>query len=572
MPDNFCTMWRGSFFFGFSLLLFLPSLLWAQPLFVDQTREAGLARYNTFGGLQKRYILEAHGSGAAFFDYDNDSYLDLYVVNGSTFEAYAKKSGPGNALYRNRGDGTFADVTASAGVGDRGWGTGVAVGDCDNDGDRDLYVTNYGANALYRNEGDGHFADVTHLARVGGEAYSASAAFFDYDNDGDLDLYVANYVVFDLGSVPADAAEDEPCIHLGGIRVYCGPQGMEGAEDVLYRNEGDGRFTDVTQEAGIAAPSKYYGLGVVPDDFDNDGDMDLFVADDETPNVLFRNEGDGTFVDVAPEAGVAYNADGEEEASMGVDAGDFDNDGDMDLYVTTFFGESNTLFRNEGQGRFTDITAEAGLEDPTLNALGWGTRFFDYDNDGDLDLFTANGHVYPQVDGTGVTTYAQSNQLFANLGGGRFGEVTARAGPGLEASKVGRGACFGDYDNDGDLDVFVVNLNDTPTLLRNDGGNRQNWLLVQVVGERVNRDGVGTRIRVDAAESAQWRTINGASSYLSHSDIRAHFGLGRQNRAAAVEITWPDGTAQRCENVPANRLLVVRQGRECSSRDLQPLR
>jgi hypothetical protein len=549
-------------------LLLSPLSLWAQPQFVDQTREAGLGRPNTCGSPQKRYILESTGSGAAFFDYDGDGHLDLYVVNGSTFEKYEGRKGPGNALYRNQGDGRFAEATDQAGVRHGGWGLGAAVGDVDNDGHPDLYVTNYGPNTLYLNQGDGTFADLSAWAGVEGEAYSASAAFFDYEQDGDLDLYVANYVQFDLASVPADTSLDEPCVYLGGLRVYCGPQGMEGAADVLYRNEGDGRFTDVSAAAGISGPaSEYYGLGVMPEDYDGDGDVDIFVANDETPNVLWRNEGNGRFAEVAVEAGVAYNGEGDTQAGMGVDAADYDGDGDVDLYVTNFYREPNTLYRNEGQGRFADFTAAAGLAAPTLDYLGWGTKFLDWDNDGDLDLFVVNGHVYPQVaQGQTGVAYAQRNQLFANEGGGRFAEVDG--GPGMAQPRVGRGAAFGDYDDDGDVDIFVNNLDQEPTLLRNEGGNALHWLRVQVEGgEGINRDGVGIRVRVRTAAGAQERTIGGAGSYLSYSDPRAHFGLGPAERAE-VEIRWPDGKVEQFGEVPADRLLVVRRGRGTEVREL----
>ena len=537
-----------------ALLCALP--LRAQPQFSDQTAAAGITYRNVFGGEEKQYILESHGSGAAFFDHDSDGDLDLYIANGATFATYRDRSGPGNALYRNRGDGTFVEITREAGVGDAGWGGGVAVGDIDNDGRPDLYVTNYGANVLYRNRGGDRFADATQAAGVGGDQYSASAAFFDYDRDGDLDLYVANYVVFDAEHLPT---KPKLCTFFSGLRVYCGPKGLVGAPDVLYRNEGDGAFTDVTQASGVATANRYYGLGVVPTDYDSDGDSDLFVANDETPNVLFQNQGDGTFQDIALIAGVAYNGDGDVEAGMGADFGDYDQDGDPDLYVTHFFAETNTLYRNEGGVRFSDVTTTAGLAAPTVELLGWGTRFFDYDNDGRLDLFVANGHVYPQVDQAETgTTYRQLNQLFRNEGGGRFAPVSA--GLGLAQAKVSRGTSFGDYDDDGDIDLFVVELNDAPTLLRNDGGNAGNYLVVQVFGREDNRDGVGTRIGLQAAGKRQWRTVNGAASYLSHSDLRVHFGLGAAQAIDRVEITYPNGSTYAIENVPANKLLVVRQG------------
>ncbi|HIG55331.1 MAG TPA: CRTAC1 family protein [Candidatus Latescibacteria bacterium] len=499
------------------------------------------------------YILESHGSGAAFFDHDSDGDLDLYITNGATFTTYRNRSGPGNALYRNKGDGTFADITGDAGVGDAGWSGGVAVGDIDNDGHQELYATNYGANVLYRNKGDGTFADITSEAGIGGDQYSASAAFFDYDHDGDLDLYVANYVVFDAEHLPAKPAL---CSFYGGLQVYCGPKGLLGAPDALYRNEGDGRFSDVTQIAGIAAANRYYGLGVVPVDYDDDGDTDLFVANDETPNVLWQNQDDGTFTDIALIAGVAYNGDGDTEAGMGVDFGDYDNDGDPDIYVTHFFTETNTLYRNENGRRFSDVTTTAGLAAATVDLLGWGTRFFDYDNDGRLDLFVANGHVYPQVEQAATgSTYGQSNQLFRNLDHRRFDLVDI----GLTDHKVSRGTASGDYDNDGDIDLFVVELNDAPTLLRNDGGNTANWLVVQVIGSDDNRDGAGTRIRLQIAGQSQSRTVNGAASYLSHNDLRVHFGLGESEKVAQVEIIWPNGSVDIVEQVPANKLLVVRQ-------------
>ena len=549
----------------------------AQPYFTDQAVAAGVGEEMNISGSpqDKEYILEAHGSGAAFFDYDNDGDQDLYVVNGSDFDHYHGRSGPGNLLYRNRGDGTFGDVTDVAAVGDAGWGAGCAVGDIDNDGFDDLYVTNYRANVLYHNSGESHFADITAAAGVGGEAYSAAAAFFDYDNAGDLDLYSASYVAFDLKDNPRTG-----CDYLGGIKTYCGPLGMAGGADVLYRNDGDGgRFTDVTAASGVSRASTYYGLGVMPSDYDGDGDLDLYVANDQTPNVLFNNKGDGTFEDVALISGVAYSSDGDEEAGMGVDFGDFDNDGDDDLYVTNFFRESNTLYRNAG-GRFADFTVEAGIEAVTMNKLGWGTRFADFDNDGDLDLFVANGHVFPGVDDAATgTTYRQTNQLLRNDstdGTVDFVDISASAGPGMAIEKVSRGAAFADYDDDGDVDVFVVNLNDTPTLLRNEligDGNRpdrgnwrasSNWLVVEVGGATaagVNGGGRGTRVRVVNGGHTQFRTIEGAGSYLSHSDQRAHFGLGSAQRADLVEVEWLDGSKQTATAVPANRTVTARGGR-----------
>ena len=524
------------------------------PVFTDRTTAAGITYRNIFGSPEKHFILESHGSGAAFYDHDSDGDLDLYIANGATFDTYWNRSGPGNELYRNDGDGTFTEITQQTNVGDAGWAGGVAVGDIDNDGNPDLYIGNYGANVLYRNSSENSYADITTPAGVAGDAYSAGAAFFDYDNDGDLDLYVANYVKFDAANRPTDPTL---CTFFGGLRVYCGPKGMVGAPDVLYRNEGDGQFSNVTQTSGVAKANRYYGLGVIPSDYDHDGDQDLFVANDETPNVLFQNQGDSTFRDVGLIAGVAYNGDGDAEAGMGVDFGDYDNDGDPDLYVTHFFTETNTLYRNEG-GRFTDVTNLARLAAPTVDLLGWGTRFFDYDNDGLLDLFVANGHVYPQVDRieTG-STYRQPNQLFHNKGDGTF--LPIDAGPDLARKKVSRGTTFGDYDDDGDIDLLVVELNDDPTLLRNDGGNANSWLAIKVIGTDDNRNGAGTRIRLQAGGRDQWREINGAASYLSHNDLRAYFGLKNQKEIDRIEITWPNGSTYAINDMPTNKLLVVRQ-------------
>ena len=527
----------------------------AEPFFVDATREAGLDHPTISGGPHKRFILESTGSGAAFFDWDQDGDLDLYVVNGSTYANYGM--GPGNVLYRNDSGAFVAQV---AGVEDSSWSMGVAVGDYDSDGQRDLYVTNYGANALYRNRGDGAFAAVTAQAGVAGDGFSTSAAFFDYDQDGDLDLYVANYVVFDIEPVLQDPELADLWVYLGGLRVFCGPQGMEGGRDRLYRND-SGRFADVTVASGVAAANFHYGLGVVPADLDLDGDLDLFVANDETPNVLFRNDG-GHLSDVALAAGVAFNGDGEAEASMGVDAGDCDGDGDLDLYVTNFYGETNTLYLNSGGGAFIDATSERGLAAPTVGYLGWGTRFFDMDLDSDLDLFVANGHIYPQVDRTRAGgTYTQRNQLFANEGAGVFYAV-AEAGPGLQVQKSSRAAISGDYDQDGDVDLFTTNIDDSPTLLRNETPAGR-YLVVQVEPEVV-----GTWVRLVAGGRTQVRSVGGAASYLGHSDVRLHFGVGRAERVERVEVVRPDGAVRRLEDLSVDELLIVYKEGRVGAREL----
>ena len=529
--------------------------------FTDATAIAGIDFQMRSGGQVKNYIVESKGGGGAFFDYDSDGWLDIYLVNGSRLGDQTEPA-PANALYRNQGNGTFADHTLTAGVGDTAWGMGCAAADFDNDGDSDLYITNYGPNTLYRNQGDGTFHEISRTAGVDLDGWSTSATFGDYDLDGDLDLYVAQYLEFSPATAPPRGGMWK------GALVFTGPLGLQGTQDVLYRNEGDGQFSDATQISGISQANRYYGLGVIPSDYDLDGDQDLFVANDETPNVLFQNQGDGTFRDVGLIAGVAYNGDGDAEAGMGVDFGDYDNDGDTDLYVTHFFTETNTLYRNEG-GRFTDVTTSARLAAPTVDLLGWGTRFFDHDNDGLLDLFVANGHVYPQVDRieTG-STYPQSNQLFHNQGDGTF--LPIDAGPDLAREKVSRGTAFGDYDDDGDIDLLVVELNDAPTLLRNDGGNANNWLAVKVIGADDNRDGAGTRIHLRTGDESQWREINGAASYLSHNDLRAHFGLNKQEKIDRIEITWPNGDTDAIDDLPANKLLVVRQGQGHTLHTLGP--
>ena len=526
----------------------------AYPQFSDQATAAGVAFHYVAGGLKKKHIVEASGGGAAFFDYDNDGDLDLYAVNGATVDTYRQRSGPGNILYANNNDGTFVDVSAIADVGDSGWGMGCTVGDTDGDGYRDLYVTNYGPNILYHNQSNHTFKDITPAAGVAGADYSASAAFFDYDNDGDLDLYVTTYLIYNIDFPP------EKICTYGGSQIYCGPQGLPSGGDILYRNDGNNVFTDVTSASGVSWANHYYGLGVLPADLDNDGDTDLFVANDATPNVIFRNNGNSTFTEMGLLAGVAYNADGDEEAGMGVSGDDYDNDGDVDLYVTHFFRESNTLYRNDGQSHFKDITAQVGLEEPTLEKLGWGTQFLDYDNDADLDLFVANGHFYPQVDLERMgTSYPQYNQLFRNDGAARLVDVSATAGPGMAIKQVSRGASFGDYDNDGDTDIFVINLDAVANLLRNDFAVLHNGLTVQLFGSGANRDAVGAKIHLKAGGKDQWRSVNGASSYLSYNDLRVHFGLGLQIQAELVKIIWPDGTRQEVRSVPANKLLVVHQ-------------
>ena len=472
---------------------------WSESLavqFVDRAADAGLTQRNV-SGTDQSYIVEGMMGGAAFFDYDRDGDVDLYVTNGSSFVGFATGEHPANQLYRNDG-GRFADVTMETGVGDTSWSMGCAAADYDNDGHTDLYVTNFGRNTLYRNAGAGRFADVTTEAGVGDTGWGTGASFGDYDRDGDVDLYVANYVDFSL-----DYESPIPCLWKN-VKVYCGPVGLLPAEDVFYRNNGDGTFSEWTKQAGLQG-EKFYGMSALFGDYDNDGWPDLIVANDSTPNLLFCNGRDGRFAEEALMAGVAYSGEGVTQGCMGAAWGDYDNDGLFDLFVTNFADEYNALYRNEGGGFFADVSFAAGIGAAPAELVSWGTGFFDYDNDGDRDLFVANGHTYPQADLPRVnSSYEQANSLFENRGG-RLVEVSAEAGPGFALRRVSRGTSFADYDGDGDIDLFVLNLNGPPTLLRNDGNHDNHYLLVRTVGTKSNRDGIGARVIIQCrrAESAR---------------------------------------------------------------------
>ena len=574
--------------------------------FADVTAQAGISFTHTNGAAGEYFLIETTGAGGAFFDYDNDGDLDVYLVDGFDLQGirsvpinlvyqqgdhywvrepnqdrgarsrdaaqYAvalsprpdsASVSPRNVLYRNNGDGTFTDTGPESKTGDTGYGMGCAAADYDNDGDQDLYVTNYGPNVLYQNNGDGTFADATEQAVVGASQWSTSAAFFDYDNDGVIDLYVTNYVDFTVetnkvcgGYVRTNSQGYRAIIEA--TRSHCAPLEYGGVPDVLYHNNGDGTFADVSVAAGIDDPSGK-GLGVVALDYDGDGDQDLFVANDGTPNFLYQNLGDGTFENAALKKGVAYNGVGESEAGMGVDFGDYDNDGDFDLFVANFSYETNTLYRNEG-GFFKDATAAAGLADPSHRFLGFGTNFLDYDNDGDLDLYVANGHVQDKIAlfQSGVE-YMQEHQLFRNDGGGGYAEASSISGEWFLHKQISRGAAFGDYDGDGDVDVLVTNCGGEARLVRNDGGNRENWLMVRTMGTHSNRDGIGTRVRVVAEGLEQVRQVRSGSSYLTASDPRLHFGLSHRTRIDLVEVRWPSGLVQRLEQVPVNQMLVVEE-------------
>ncbi len=526
--------------------------------FVDVTIDAGLDFRHVSGDEEQRFIIESMGGGAAFFDYDADGYLDIYLVNGTRRDEPPPEAI--SRLYRNEPDGSggrrFADVTATAGVGGRGWGMGCAVADHDNDGDVDLYVTYWGENILYRNNGVGRFSDVTTEAGGGDDGWSASAAFGDLDADGLVDLYVANYLEFDLAAPPNDG---KPCIGYRGVEGFCGPNGLPGQPDVLYRNRASGRFEDVSTSSG-GNRQGLPALGVVFADFDDDGDQDVYVANDGFPNLLYRNDGGWVLREIGSIAGVAYSEEGRPQAGMGVDVGDYDNDGDLDLYVTNFSNDVNTLYRNEGNGLFGDATAASGLGGLARPYLGWSTGFFDADNDGWQDLFVANGHLYPQLEVQSKSLrYAQRNLLYWNTGA-VFQPAGAAAGSGLQVEKVSRGSAFGDYDNDGDMDIVVVNLNDAPDLLRNEGGNARSWLGLELEGEASNRDGIGARVRLTSGGRTQTAEVRSAYGYQSGHDRRLLFGLGDRERVEQVEIAWPSGRVQRLTDLGVRQYVKLREG------------
>lgn len=522
------------------------------PTFEDVTAVAGLAFEHVYGEGYLSDILEATGAGACFFDYNGDGFADLYFVNGSADTAEGEAP-PANTLYRSNGDGTFTDVGEAVGVADTGYGMGCAAADYDNDGDVDLYVTNHGPNRLYRNSGDGPMDDVAPQAGVTDPRWSVAPIWADYDNDGFIDLYVANYLDFD----PDERAMRSLVSLHEGYRSYPGPRDYDAQPDALYANGGDGRFTDVSDAVGLNHPYVAKGMGAASSDYDGDGDMDLFVANDRTPNQLYRND-DGVFVDIALWAGVAYDEAGHESGAMGVDFGDYDSDGDMDLFVTNFVFEYNALYQNVGEDTFIDVTERVGLAQPSYRFIGWGTGFLDYDNDGYLDLFVANGHVHEDMDVLSESvTFAQPNQLFRNNGDGTFADVSTSSGPHFLEAHVSRGVAFADYDNDGDTDILVLSAGGPARLLQNNGGNRENWLALRLVGCASNRDAVGARIRVRAGDLDMVREVDAGSSYLSQNEMRLQFGLGGYRRVDLVQIRWPSGRIDTLTGVQPNRLLVV---------------
>ena len=519
--------------------------------FTEISRQAGITFTHVFSP-EKKYITESMGGGVALFDYDNDGYLDMYFVNSLTVELAKSHRKTRSALYHNNGNNTFTDVTDKAGVGDIGFGMGVAIGDYNNDGFDDLYVTCLGPNHLFRNNGNGTFTDVTLKAAVNDTRWSTGAAFVDYDNDGRLDLFVSNYVGFDFDHLP-EFGVGRIC-QFKGVPVQCGPRGLPGAGDSLYHNNGDGTFSDVSKKAGVSDSNGYYGLGVICSDFDEDGFVDIFVANDSTPNFLYHNNGDGTFKEIAFTSGTAVNESGKEQGSMGVTLGDYDHDGKLDLFITNFDDEYNILYHNDGHNSFTDVSFESKVAQISLSYVGWGTNFFDYDNDGWPDLFVTNGHVYPQR-----SPYRQREFLHHNNRDGTFSEVASQTGSALMEERVGRGAAFGDIDNDGDVDVVVNDLDGSPQLLRNDGGNTNHSILIKTVGVKSNRDGIGARVKIVSGDLTQLDEVRSGESYLSQNDLRLHFGLQKRTKVDLVEVRWPSGAIDRIANVGANKILTIKE-------------
>ena len=555
----------------------------ASIVFTDVTAPAGLSRALNVSGSpdDKQFLLEEMGCGVALFDYDNDGWLDIFLVNGSSFDPTVRDRQPTSYLFHNNGDGTFTDVTRKAGLTHSGWGQACCVGDFDNDGFDDLFVTYWGRNVLYRNNGDGTFTDVSDKAGVtaAGSGWGAGCCFLDYDRDGLLDLFVARYVGFDPEKAPRPG-QGAYCLY-NDIPVPCGPLGYAGGTNALFRNRGDGTFADVSERSGIGhprgpasmvfvgsnwRPTGSYGMGAASADFDNDGWPDIYVACDTAPSLLYRNNHDGTFREVAVPAGCAFDEAGVALAGMGVGVGDYDADGWLDIVRTNFSEQMTTLYRNYGAGAFEVASLRAGLG-VNRKYVGFGVNFFDFDNDGWKDIFIANGHVYPQLAGKKLhLTYRQPKLLYRNTGNGRFVDVSATAGPAIAAPNLGRGCAFGDFDNDGDIDIIVNNLDGPPTLLRNDGGNRHNWILIKCVGTKSNRSAIGTRVRVTSGGRTQIDEVMSGSSYYSQNDLRLHFGLGQATTAELVELAWPSGAKESLRNLPANHLFVVEEGKGVVSR------
>jgi enediyne biosynthesis protein E4 len=542
----------------------LPIKLFAQqpstelPQLVDITDSTGI-KFEHLSSSEKKYIVESMGGGVALVDYDRDGLLDIYFTNSPTVDMALAGKKARSALYHNNGNGTFTDVTDNAGVGYPCFAMGAVVGDYNNDGWPDLLVTCLGGVVLYRNNGDGTFTDVTKQAGLIDTQYATGAAFGDYDADGFADLFVSHYVDFHLDDLPKFGSSKTCQYH--GLAVQCGPRGLKGAGDLLFHNNGDGTFTDVSKAAGVDDPHGYYGLGTVWSDFNDDGRIDLFVANDSTPNFLYRNDGKGHFTEVSFLAGVAVSQDGSEQAGMGVALGDYLHNGRLSLFVTHFSEEYAALFRNDGKMSFTDVSFQAGVASPTIPYVGWGTAYFDFDNDGWPDLFMVNGHVYPQVDTLDVgARYHEPKLLFLNQHDGTFRNISELVGPAIRIPQVSRGAAFGDLFNDGRVDIVVENIDGKPLILRNEGGNHNHWIEFELAGTKSNRLALNARLKAVAADLVQVDEVRSGGSYLSQSDLRIHFGLATHDRLDRLEILWPSGKTETISNLAADHLYSIKEG------------
>ena len=547
--------------------------------FTDVAVQAGLGgAINVFGGIaRKRWLLEEIGCGVALFDYDNDGWLDIFLVNGTRFEDISPQHPPSNFLFRNNRDGSFTDVTDKAGLRRTGWGQGCCVGDYDNDGYDDLVVTYWGGIVLYHNNGDGTFTDVSQKAGLVQSGptprWNTGCSFLDYDRDGHLDLFVANYVTFDPARAPQPGS-NQYCRYFG-LSTGCGPQGLPGGTNLLYRNRGDGTFEDVSERSGIAVPRGRvepsfvndqwvpvgsYGLGVSSADFDNDGWPDIYVACDSVPSRFYHNNQDGTFDEIGSDIGCALNENGTSQGGMGVGVGDYDCDGWLDIVKTNYSDQTANLYHNNGDGTFYDAVFQAGLGVNT-KYLGWGVGLFDFDNDGWADIFMSNGHVFPEVDTRRLhVTFKERKILYKNLGQGRFIDVSSSSGAAVAQPHPSRGTAFGDFDNDGDVDVVVININEPPSLLRNDCHSKNNWLKIKCIGTKSNRSAIGARVRVVTGRHSQIMEVMSGSSFMSQNDFRLHFGLGQAPQADLVEVHWPLGLMESFRSVEANRLVILQEG------------
>jgi hypothetical protein len=542
-----------------------PSADSALPVFTDITRQAGLTMKIIDDGETTEYLTDVNGEGACFLDYDNDGYQDIFLVNGSTRKSEATDQRAHDYLLRNDGDGTFTDVTARAHLGDAGLHSGCAVGDYNNDGFEDIYVTSFGPNKLYRNNGNGTFSEVAEAAGVADPRWSfpkwsMGAAFGDYDNDGLLDLYVANFAKFDPHHPPPKPGDPNSC-KLKEVPIACPPDFFQGEQGILYHNNGDGTFTDVTKPAGLIRTDLGRGFGVVFGDFNNNGLQDIYQVNDSGPNFFYINNGHHTFKDASFESGLSVDGNGNPMGTMGVAVGDYNNDGLMDVFVATWIDQTHALFENKGAYTFDDVTQRMGLSQIGYDYCAWGTKFFDFDNDGWLDLWVTFGHTDPQVEKVHPEDrWAEPNYMLRNMLGKKFVDVSEAAGLRKPKEHSGRGAAFADIDNDGDTDVLVINKNDIPTLLRNDGGNRNNWLTVRAEGIKSNRSGIGARIAVTSRGSRRIFDVRGSESYLSGNDLRVQIGMADLRKADELEIRWPSGQVDRYSDVPVNTFYLAREG------------